>query len=134
MGFMCNRCPQRLLLKVLSKLGEDVTEFENDGCPWWWKISVTEELTNQIRELDICGAEALPKFLQDYGAGNLEVAQSIQSMRNEDAKGVSQIIEAVGRRMAFDNAILSELSNTIVNAISSNKQRLLLDISPQDGD
>lgn len=90
-------------------MGEDTTDFENSGCPWEWQIVVNDETTKQAKNIEICGIEALPRFLTDFGSSHLQVAQSIQSMRNEDAKNVHALLSAVTAKMKNDELIVNKI-------------------------
>lgn len=64
---------------------------KGDYCPWWWGINEQNDDTGQTRVRQACGARYLPKFLTQYDAHMEEAAQSVQSNRNETARGLEAI-------------------------------------------
>src|SRR3970040_2425764 len=104
MNWICNRCPNKAFILILRALGKEIEaqEIIDQGCPWRWNIKVEDTNTGQEKTIDICGAEALPQFLNSYGSRNVEVAQSIQSLRNEYVNGIEQLINLGKKRMVYD--------------------------------
>lgn len=94
---MCASCPNRAMANLNRSLGneQEASRIESLGCQWWWGIEYTNTETKVKKTVYDCGIPHVARIVMDQGALVEEAAQSIQSTRNEIAKGFENVVETI---------------------------------------
>lgn len=80
----------RVFAPVLSKRAEAIREA---GCTWWWGVEYKHKETGQVKTVELCGGESLPKSLEDFAEEIELAAGTVQADRGEQKKALDAIRE-----------------------------------------
>ena len=83
-AFKCKKCPQ--------------SDGES-GCPMWWEMMLTNDVTDEKKLEKACGYALMPQLLiLNYKQATHSVFAAYD-MRNKVVKNVSKVIEAVKEKL-----------------------------------
>lgn len=81
-AFKCHKCPEDNSAK---------------GCPMWWEISETEELTGQTRIRKACGYVLMPTYFQMMIRASNRPAAAENSTRNELSRKMGEGFDKIAQ-------------------------------------
>ena len=86
-AFKCKKCPE--------------TSNEN-GCPMWWEVILTNDDTKAQKVLKGCGYQLLPEMLAMTCQQAMHTTFAAYDMRNKVVKNVGKVIQAVQEQLKLD--------------------------------
>jgi len=86
-AFRCKKCPETASEK---------------GCPVWWEIIVTNEVTKEKKVEKGCGFQLQPQMLVLTAKQAMHTTYAAYDMRNKVVKNIGKVITAVREKLQID--------------------------------
>ena len=91
----CKKCPE--------------TAQQPKGCPLWWEMIMTNDLTQEKKVNKGCGFQMLPELLTLGISETLHGTYAAYDMRNKVVKNMGKVFQALNEKFQLPSEISEEI-------------------------
>jgi len=87
-AFKCSKCPE---------------SNQEEGCPLWWEIIMTNDVTQEQKIEKGCGYQLLPQMIALTCKQSMHTTYAAYDMRNKVVKNLGKVFSAISEKLKISN-------------------------------
>ena len=91
----CKKCPE--------------SAIQPDGCPMWWELLMTNDITGEKKVERGCGFQLLPQLLTIGIKESVHTTYAAYDMRNKVVKNMGRVFSAIQEKFQLPKDVTDEI-------------------------
>lgn len=93
-AWKCKKCPE--------------TANQPNGCPMWWEMVLTNDVTGEKKIEKGCGFQLLPHLISMTVSESMHTTAAAYDMRNKVVKNMGKVFAAVQEKLRLPEDIIED--------------------------